>query len=245
MKIKILWHSDQNFSSELIKDLDLSVSDILAIPAITCALLRQITPEEKKYLSKLRCTRKLIQINDDSYVYLFDHIQLEKYIRENIEKSPAAVSNPLNELRMRTRALSYKYPESADMYGIDLSRPRVMAILNVTPDSFSDGGRYATADAAYAHAMEVISEGADILDVGGESSRPGAQPVSEADELSRVIPVIRQIRKNSDIIISVDTYKSGWRRRHLMPVLIGLMIFPDCGMIRKWCMWRKNGIVPW
>jgi len=86
--------------------------------------------------------------------------------------------------------------------------PLVMGILNVTPDSFSDGGRYASSDAAITHALEMVEQGADIIDIGGESSRPGAEPVSCDEELARVIPVISSLRKQSTIPISIDTYKS-------------------------------------
>ena len=82
-----------------------------------------------------------------------------------------------------------------------------MGVLNVTPDSFSDGGRYASRDAALAHAREMQGEGAAIIDVGGESTRPGAQPVSEQQELDRVLPVIEGLRKTSDAWISIDTMK--------------------------------------
>lgn len=87
-------------------------------------------------------------------------------------------------------------------------RPLVMGILNVTPDSFSDGGRYATSGTAITRALEMAAQGADIIDIGGESSRPGAEPVSADEELARVIPVISSLRKQSTIPISIDTYKS-------------------------------------
>ncbi|HSA34902.1 MAG TPA: dihydropteroate synthase, partial [bacterium] len=92
---------------------------------------------------------------------------------------------------------------------LPVDRPALMAILNVTPDSFSDGGRYATTDAAVRRAGELIAQGADILDIGGESTRPGAAPVDAAEEIRRVTPVIARIRKeNKDIVISIDTAKS-------------------------------------
>ena len=84
---------------------------------------------------------------------------------------------------------------------------RVMGIVNVTPDSFSDGGRFLAADAVLAHARQLIAEGADILDIGGESTRPGALPVPEAEELARVIPLVTTIRGESSIPISIDTFK--------------------------------------
>jgi dihydropteroate synthase len=90
---------------------------------------------------------------------------------------------------------------------IDLSRPVVMGILNVTPDSFSDGGRYAALDLALERAAEMIAEGAAIIDVGGESSRPGSLPVEATLEIARVVPVIEAIAATSAIAISIDTTK--------------------------------------
>jgi dihydropteroate synthase len=85
----------------------------------------------------------------------------------------------------------------------------VMGIVNVTPDSFSDGGRYLDADAAVAHAIELAREGATILDVGGESTRPGAEPVGEAEERRRVVPVIEQLRARlPEVRVSIDTCKA-------------------------------------
>jgi len=89
---------------------------------------------------------------------------------------------------------------------IDLTRPRVMGIVNVTPDSFSDGGRYASTRAALAHCEQLLAEGADILDVGGESTRPGTPPVPLEEELARVLPVLREA-VTLGVPVSVDTYK--------------------------------------
>jgi len=91
-------------------------------------------------------------------------------------------------------------------YQFDLERPIVMGIVNVTPDSFSDGGHHASTAAAIAHAYRLISEGADILDVGGESTRPGADSVGVQQELDRVLPVIEGIQ-GAGVPISIDTYK--------------------------------------
>jgi dihydropteroate synthase len=90
---------------------------------------------------------------------------------------------------------------------IDLTRPVVMGILNVTPDSFSDGNRYSTVDAALERAARIEEEGAAIIDVGGESTRPGAAAVEEAVEIARVVPVIEGIAAASDIAISIDSSK--------------------------------------
>jgi dihydropteroate synthase len=91
-------------------------------------------------------------------------------------------------------------------YSLSLERPLVMGVVNVTPDSFSDGGRYLEPALAVAHARRLAEEGADILDVGGESSRPGADPVSAHDELARVLPVLDALR-DAGLPLSIDTVK--------------------------------------
>ncbi|MFG0722296.1 dihydropteroate synthase [Pseudomonas sp. GLN_6] len=88
---------------------------------------------------------------------------------------------------------------------LDLTRPQVMGILNVTPDSFSDGGRYGQRDAALRHAEAMLRAGATLIDVGGESTRPGARAVSPVEELERVAPIVEAIAAELDVIISVDT----------------------------------------
>ena len=92
--------------------------------------------------------------------------------------------------------------------GLDLSRPNIMGILNVTPDSFSDGGQFNAPDAALAQARAMIAQGADILDIGGESTRPGAVTVDIESEISRTAPVIAAIRAQSDVAMSIDTRKA-------------------------------------
>lgn len=94
-------------------------------------------------------------------------------------------------------------------------RGMIMGIVNVTPDSFSDGGRFLDTGRAVEHALNLIEEGADILDIGGESTRPGAEPVSEAEEIRRVIPVIRALRSASKTLISIDTMKAAVARAAL------------------------------
>ncbi|MBV5346329.1 MAG: dihydropteroate synthase, partial [Rhodoferax sp.] len=88
----------------------------------------------------------------------------------------------------------------------DLSHPKVMGIVNVTPDSFSDGGQHGSTQAALRHCEQLVKDGADILDIGGESSRPGAQALGLDDELARVVPVVREALKLG-VPLSVDTYK--------------------------------------
>jgi len=89
---------------------------------------------------------------------------------------------------------------------IDLTRPKVMGIVNVTPDSFSDGGQHASTVSALRHCEKLLLDGADILDIGGESTRPGAQPLALKDELARVLPIVREAIKLG-VPVSVDTYK--------------------------------------
>lgn len=108
---------------------------------------------------------------------------------------------------------SYRLGEASFTLG---ERTLVMGILNVTPDSFSDGGRYNNVERALQHAREMIAEGADIIDVGGESTRPGHEPVSEQEELERVIPVVEAMQRElPQVPLSVDTYKAKVAREAL------------------------------
>src|SRR5437660_387239 len=88
------------------------------------------------------------------------------------------------------------------------TRCLVMGIVNVTPDSFSDGGRFVQTDAAIAHGLELVRQGADLLDIGGESTRPGSQPVTLDEELRRVLPVMTALAQQTTVPISVDTSKA-------------------------------------
>lgn len=113
-----------------------------------------------------------------------------------------------------------------------LDRPRVMGIVNLTPDSFSDGGRHAGVGAAVAHALRLAEAGADLLDVGGESTRPGAEPVSVEEELSRVIPVIERLSRDCPLPISVDTSK---------PEVMRAAVAAGAGMINDVFALRREG----
>lgn len=95
---------------------------------------------------------------------------------------------------------------------LDLRRPAVMGILNVTPDSFSDGGDFLSPEKGIARALRMAEEGADIIDIGGESTRPGAQPVSDQEEIDRVLPVIEALRSRFSLPLSIDTSKPGVMR---------------------------------
>ena len=113
-----------------------------------------------------------------------------------------------------------------------LDRTRVMGIVNVTPDSLSDGGAHATTDAAVAHALALAAEGADILDIGGESTRPGAQEVPLEEELRRVIPVIERLSGETALPISIDTSK---------PEVMRAAVAAGAGMINDVCALRRDG----
>ena len=113
-----------------------------------------------------------------------------------------------------------------------LDRPRVMGIVNVTPDSFSDGGEHDSVDAAVAHALRLAEEGADILDIGGESTRPGADEVSLEEELRRVIPVIERLAKETSLPISIDTSK---------PEVMRAAVAAGAGMINDVYALRREG----
>ena len=115
---------------------------------------------------------------------------------------------------------------------LKLDRTRVMGIVNVTPDSFSDGGDHASTDAAVAHALKLAAEGADLLDVGGESTRPGAQEVPLEEELRRVVPVIERLARQTGLPISVDTCK---------PEVMRAAVQAGAGMINDVCALRREG----
>ncbi len=113
--------------------------------------------------------------------------------------------------------------------GLSFKEPIVMGILNVTPDSFSDGGRFLDLDDAVAHGMLLATEGASIIDVGGESTRPGSERVAEDEEKRRVLPVIEKLAELTDAIISVDTVKPGVARE---AVLAGASMINDVSTLR-------------
>lgn len=112
------------------------------------------------------------------------------------------------------------------MVVFDQNRPLIMGILNVTPDSFSDGGSYQDIDAIIRKAKQMVKDGANIIDIGGESTRPGSSIVSLEDEISRVVPVIERLSKEIDVPVSIDTYKAEVAR---CAVLAGAKIINDIG----------------
>jgi dihydropteroate synthase len=114
-------------------------------------------------------------------------------------------------------------------FRIELDRPRVMGIVNLTPDSFSDGGRFVAADVALRHAEQLVREGADILDIGAESSRPGADPLSDEEEWRRLEPVLRELVR-WQVPVSVDTYRGSTMQR---AVALGVDILNDIWGFRQ------------
>ncbi len=130
----------------------------------------------------------------------------------------SSVSQPIRELHLANNRI------------IKFAQPVVMGVLNVTPDSFSDGGKYLMWDAAEARVREMIGEGADIIDIGGESTRPGSEAVSLEEELERVVPIIKAIRQFSDIPISIDTTKAEVARQ---AISAGADIINDVSALRS------------
>lgn len=129
---------------------------------------------------------------------------------EKLKLQPFGLKEATQKIRSVLENYDSKKVRIMDCAGKEVefgNRTLIMGVLNVTPDSFSDGGKYNTFDSALAQAEKMILEGADIIDVGGESSRPGAEPVSIDEEKSRVLPVIEEIAGKYEVLISIDTYK--------------------------------------
>ena len=130
-----------------------------------------------------------------------------------------AVPDP-GKINFRARRFHFTFPQPA----------LIMGVVNVTPDSFSDGGRFFDPDQAVAHGLELVAQGAEILDIGGESTRPGATPVEETEELRRVIPVIERLAARVEIPLSIDTVKPAVARAALQA---GASIVNDVGAARQ------------
>lgn len=140
-----------------------------------------------------------------------------KQVRSLIRKlrpQPFGLKSLAGELEELLERLGWRYELPWREGVLELwKRPHVMGVVNVTPDSFSDGGDYLEADAAVDRAIRMVEEGADILDLGGESSRPGAEPIPEEEELQRILPVLERLVRRVGVPLSVDTYRSGVARR--------------------------------
>ena len=133
---------------------------------------------------------------------------------------------------MPADAYSIPGPLVCGRIALTLDRPRVMGVLNVTPDSFSDGGRFVDRHAALAHARRMLDDGADIIDVGGESTRPGSASVSDSEEIARVVPMIEALREECDargVVLSIDTRKPAVMQA---AILAGAGFVNDVGALR-------------
>ncbi|EHO40994.1 dihydropteroate synthase [Caldithrix abyssi DSM 13497] len=166
---------------------------------------------------------KQLQRNGAFYFFRHDAQRNETLIvPDEMRFSQLSERNGGRDLPLRLQEMiRARFDNSAPVWTVnhktlDFNRgPLIMGILNVTPDSFSDGGRFYERDRAVERALQMEAEGALLIDIGGESTRPGAEPVPEEEELRRVIPVIEKLRSKSDVLISVDTYKSSIARAAL------------------------------
>ncbi len=140
-------------------------------------------------------------------------LQLASLLGENPSKDLHPFTEELKNVLDNVAIEKWDYV--ANGRSIPLHQPLIMGVLNMTPDSFSDGGQYLSADAAHRRALEMLANGADIIDIGGESSRPGADPVDAAEEWRRIGAVVERLAKETDAVLSVDTYKSETARRAL------------------------------
>ncbi len=175
-----------------------------------CSVAVEIHNANSEIIDKISCekNRPDIHIKDD-YILIADHSSntdnICKYIQQcgldSLAEKIKGIQNKINNYdSLVIQAGEKKLPST---------RAVVMGILNVTPDSFSDGGKYLNREAALLHAEKMIADGADIIDIGGESTRPGAMPVTPEEEMERVIPVIELLKtKHPDLIISIDTTKA-------------------------------------
>src|SRR3954467_6804029 len=142
-------------------------------------------------------------------------VRRSRRLRGSRSRPPAtAAPRPLRRLQHPPKNARLKSAAvlRCGSFTFQLDKPLVMGVVNITPDSFSDGGKFLERDDAIAHARRLAEEGADIIDLGGESTRPGAAPVSESEELARVVPVLEKI---ADLCVSVDTRRPGVMRAAL------------------------------
>jgi len=187
--------------------IDTRAANILKQDAISvggdCAVPRKASSFEKGLW------KVLLVVNGRELERLIDKLKLQPF---GLKELSGELKRALEGYLKNSFVIRYRGRE------LSLEKPVIMGILNATPDSFSDGGRYTSVDRALKRAEEIISQGGKIVDVGGESTRPGAPPVPLDEELRRVIPVVREIRKRlgDDFFISVDTYKAEVARQALL-----------------------------
>jgi dihydropteroate synthase len=152
------------------------------------------------------------------------------------QRIPPSLAHKIDSLLDNYLRSDYKFNCRGKLLDLG-SRTHIMGVLNATPDSFSDGGLYADVEEALAHAREMAAAGADIIDIGGESTRPGSRPVPEEEELRRVIPLIERLSAELSVPLSVDTYKSTVARKALeagasvVNDISGLRFSPDMAKV--------------
>ncbi len=182
------------------------------IPEPTIYLLSELNSTQTNILAKIRgqnqLNSRLIAGGKKEYLVVRKSFEADS---ENLHKSATEDSELAGFFEKILTQNTMKREPRWEFNGRALDfndGPFIMGILNVTPDSFSDGGKYLNREKALEHALKMVDDGADILDIGGESTRPGAVSVSAGEEIERVIPLIDEVRKQSDTILSIDTYKS-------------------------------------
>ena len=216
--------NDQDLETEIIR----LRSDDLPAPTpheLKSGILMKVTNENADvfgaFCSDLQrlCPLNRYQYSDQSTNWLLHLPQLSvlQLAKFTLYDSPDQIQQPLHkafcQLIENLQVRNWQYQFGNRTFSLD--HPMIMGILNVTPDSFSDGGQYFDPDKAVDHAIQLAEEGADIIDIGGESSRPGAEPVSEKEEWQRIKPVLEKLASRGDLLLSVDTYKATIARRAL------------------------------
>lgn len=176
---------------------------------IICLKLANLIPEKQKKLKEILLRNKFSFKSLDSELFLtglhseYANLTVEMSAQQGLVFISNEIAEVLGNFENQTELVWKIKGRSLQLH----ERTHIMGILNITPDSFFDGGKYIQTAKAVEHALQMVEDGADIIDVGGESTRPGALPVSEQEEISRVIPVIESIRKQSGVPISIDTQK--------------------------------------
>jgi dihydropteroate synthase len=173
----------------------------------------------KPALLRLRCATAVVVPSAATHLPFYSLHHVDDIIARAMQVPSAAMFDTAPQLDCAGRVLR-------------LDQPRVVGIVNVTPDSFSDGGQHQALDAAVAHGLKLAEEGADVLDVGGESTRPGAAEVSVEEELRRVLPVIERLARETSLPVSVDTSK---------PEVMRAAVGAGAGMLNDVCALRREG----
>lgn len=198
-------------------------ADVISLQENFAAKVTDLPPEQLQQVRRILShfeEASIITSQDDhrtaDFIFHLSHSQKFPFLKKLEEQSSTEIDSFRRELRTLLENISRKewvYLLHSGRLIID--RPLIMGILNVTPDSFSDGGKFFGREAGLRHALEMLEAGADIIDIGGESTRPGSEPVSLEEEWKRIAPVIAHLAKTDNCVISVDTCKSEIARRAL------------------------------